>query len=80
MVYSVQPRFIGIPYGEGRLVEVGTGNGGTGRLAFGVMSLGCSTRRHKAAVSWMRRQAKVLQEDMDMLEPEDDESEQDDEA
>jgi hypothetical protein len=79
MVWSVQPRFFGIPHGEGHLVEVGTGKGETDRLAFGVMSLGRSTR-HKAAVSRMRRQAKALQEDMGILEPEDDGSEQDDEA
>lgn len=79
MVYPGQPRFFGIPYGEGNLVEVGTGKGETGRLAFGVMSLGHSSR-HNATVGYMRRQAKALQEDMGMLEPGDDESEQDDEA
>jgi hypothetical protein len=74
MVFSLQPRYFAITYGEDNLVEVGAG-----LLAFGLISLGRSAH-YRAAVDEMHREADALQEAMNVLESGDDESEQYDEA
>ena len=49
----------------------------TGRLAFGVMRFGRGARR-EGAFDWVRRQVEAIQDEMNKLELEDDQSEQHD--
>jgi hypothetical protein len=72
MAHSQRPQYFAITYGADIPVEVETG-----RLAFGVMLFGRSARPG-GAIAWVRRQVEAIQDEMNKLELEDDESEQDD--
>ena len=72
MAHSQRPQYFAITYGADVPAEVETG-----RLAFGVMLFGRSARPG-GAFAWVRRQVEAIQDEMNKLELEDDESEQDD--
>jgi hypothetical protein len=68
MAHSPRPQYSAILYRAYVPFEVETG-----RLAFGVMRFGRGARR-EGAFDWVRRQVEDIQDEMNKLELEDDES------